>query len=146
MKRFSTILKYLSDQKRYVFLYFVFNLLSVLFSLVSLTMLVPFLQLLFGNEKIVEKVPQLSFSASSVLDYIKYILGILIRDHGPVYALGAICIIIIFSIFLKNLFLYFSYRVLGPLRNRVLNRLRSDLYTKIWNFRLDFLQNSAKET
>ncbi len=55
MKRFSTILKYLSDQKGYVALYFILNLLSVLFSLVSLTMLVPFLQLLFGNEKLLIK-------------------------------------------------------------------------------------------
>ena len=107
MKRFSTILKYLSDQKRYVALYFILNLLSVLFSLVSLTMLVPFLQLLFGNEKMIEHMPRVTFSASSVLDYIKYILGILIREHDKVYALGAICFIIISSIFLKNLFLYF---------------------------------------
>ncbi len=49
--------------------------------------------------------PALSFSASSVLDYIKYQLGILIRDHGAAYALGAICIIIILSIFFKNFFL-----------------------------------------
>src|SRR5580765_5973970 len=122
MKRFSTILKYLSDQKRYVVLYFVVNLLSVLFSLVSLTMLVPFLQLLFGKEKMVEQMPKLTFSASSVLEYIKYILGILIREHGPAYALGAICVIIILSIFFKNFFLYLSYGFMGPMGSRVLAR------------------------
>ncbi len=144
MKRFSTILKYLSDQKGSVALYFVLNLLSVLFSLVSLTMLVPFLQLLFGKEKMVEHMPRVTFSASSVLDYIKYILGILIRDHGPIYALGAICIIIIFSIFLKNLFLYLSLRILGPLRNKVLNRLRSDLFAKILDLPLGFFTEQRK--
>src|SRR5450432_1763976 len=131
MKRFSTILKYLSDQKGKIVMYFIFNLLSVLFSLVSLTMLVPFLQLLFGKEKMVEKAPALNFSASNVLDNIKYILGILIRDHGPAYALAAICIIIILSVFFKNLFLYLSFRVLVPMRNRVLTRIRDDLYGKI---------------
>src|ERR1700676_1536373 len=144
MKRFSTILKYLSDQKGYVVLYFILNLLSVLFSLVSLTMLVPFLQLLFGKEKIVEQMPHLAFSLSSVLDYIKYVLGILIRVHGPVYALGAICIIIILSIFLKNLFLYLSLRILGPMRNRVLNRLRSDLFAKILDLPLGFFTEQRK--
>jgi len=144
MKRFSTILKYLSDQKGYVALYFVFNLLSVLFSLVSLTMLVPFLQLLFGKEKMVDRMPHVTFSASSVLDYIKYILGILIRDHGPIYALGAICVIIISSIFLKNLFLYLSLRILGPMRNRVLNRLRSDLFAKILDLPLGFFTEQRK--
>ena len=144
MKRFSTILKYLSDQKGYVALYFIFNLLSVLFSLVSLTMLVPFLQLLFGKEKMVEQMPRVTFSASSVLDYIKYILGILIRKHGPIYALGAICVIIISSIFLKNLFLYLSLRILGPMRNRVLNRLRSDLFAKILDLPLGFFTEQRK--
>jgi subfamily B ATP-binding cassette protein MsbA len=144
MKRFSTILKYLSDQKRYVVLYFVVNLLSVLFSLVSLTMLVPFLQLLFGKEKMVEKMPSLSFSASSVLEYIKYQLGILIREHGSGYALGAICVIIIVSIFFKNFFLYLSYRIMGPMRNRVLSRLRADLYSKILELPLGFFTEQRK--
>jgi ATP-binding cassette, subfamily B, bacterial MsbA len=144
MKRFSTILKYLKDQKSYIVLYFLVNLLSILFSLVSLTMLVPFLQLLFGKEKIADKAPALTFSASSVLDNIKYILGILIRDHGPAYALAAICIIIISSIFFKNFFLYLSYRILGPLRNRVLTRLRADLFEKILDLPLGFFTEQRK--
>ena len=131
-------------RKRYVVLYFVVNLLSVLFSLVSLTMLVPFLQLLFGKEKMVEKMPSLSFSASSVLEYIKYHLGILIREHGPAYALGAICVIIILSIFFKNFFLYLSYRIMGPMRNRVLTRLRADLYSKILELPLGFFTEQRK--
>jgi ATP-binding cassette, subfamily B, bacterial MsbA len=144
MKRFSTILKYLSDQKGKIALYFIFNLLSVLFSLVSLTMLVPFLQLLFGKEKRVSMMPHLSFSASSVLDSIKYILGLLIDQHGPSYALGAICGIIIVSIFLKNLFYYLGYRVLAPMRNGVLTRIRADLYSKILILPLGFFTEQRK--
>jgi subfamily B ATP-binding cassette protein MsbA len=144
MKRFSTILKYLSDQKGKIALYFIFNLLSVLFSLVSLTMLVPFLQLLFGKEKRVLEMPHIGFSASSVLDSIKYILGLLIDQHGPSYALGAICGIIIVSIFLKNLFYYLGYRVLAPMRNGVLTRIRADLYSKILILPLGFFTEQRK--
>jgi ATP-binding cassette, subfamily B, bacterial MsbA len=144
MKRFSTILKYLKNQKGKIALYFVFNLLSVLFSLVSLTMLVPFLQLLFGKEKRVEALPQLTFSASSLLDTIKYALGILIDQHGPSYALAAICVIIIISIFLKNLFYYLGYRVLAPMRNSVLTRLRADLFSKILFLPLGFFTEQRK--
>jgi subfamily B ATP-binding cassette protein MsbA len=144
MKRFSTILKYLSDQKGSIVLYFVCNLLSILFSLVSLTMLVPFLSLLFGKEKMVTQRPALAFSASSILDYIKYVLGILIREYGAVYALGAICTIIILSIFLKNMFLYLSIRVLAPMRSRVLSRIRADLYTKVLDLPLGFFTEQRK--
>src|SRR5919199_767127 len=45
--------------------------------------------------------------------------------------LGLICILIIVFILLKNLFLYLSFYVLNPLKNKVVNRLRSDLYDKI---------------
>ncbi|HVY73214.1 MAG TPA: ABC transporter ATP-binding protein [Puia sp.] len=144
MKRFSTILKHLRDQKGYILLYFTFNLLSVLFSLVSIGMLVPFMQLLFGKEKTADRAPELTFSATSLLNYIKYILGVLIREHGPGYALGAICIIIIVSIFLKNMFLYLAARVLQPMRNRVLTRLRADLYSKILVLPLGFFTEQRK--
>jgi ATP-binding cassette, subfamily B, bacterial MsbA len=144
MKRFSTILKYLKDQKAKVALYFVFNLLSVLFSLVSLTMLVPFLQLLFGKEKRVDVMPHLTFSASSLLDSIKYLLGVLIDQHGATYALGAICGIIIISVFLKNFFYYLGYRVLAPMRNGVLTRIRADLYSKILILPLGFFTEQRK--
>src|SRR5271170_6010850 len=108
MKSFSTILKYLSDQKQNIFLYFAFNLLSILFSLLSLAMLAPFLQLLFGKEQFLASAPVLRFSASSITVYLKYMLGLLIQHHDKVYALAAICVVVIFSIFLKNIFLYWS--------------------------------------
>ena len=88
--------------------------------------------------------PQLSFSASSVLDTIKYILGLLIEEHGPSYALAAICVIIIISIFLKNLFYYLGYRVLAPMRNGVLTRIRADLYSKILVLPLGFFTEQRK--
>jgi ATP-binding cassette, subfamily B, bacterial MsbA len=144
MKRFSTILKYLKDQKQNIFLYFVFNLLSILFSLLSLAMLAPFLQLLFGKEQLLDKPPTVTFSASSVTGYLKYVLGLLIREHNKVYALAAICVIVILSIFLKNIFLYFSYRVLAPLRNYVMTRLRADLFSKLLELPIGFFTEQRK--
>ena len=144
MKRFATILNYLRDQKRYIFLYFITNLLSILFSLISLTMLIPFLNILFKPEKIIHQKPILTFSAKSALDYLNYVLGILINDYGPVYALAAICVIIIVSVFLKNLFLYLSIRVLAPMRSRVLNRIRADLYSKVLELPLGFFTEQRK--
>ena len=120
MKKFSRILKYLSHKKGNIALYFLFNLLSILFSLASLAMLAPFLQLLFAKEKLVEVAPTFEWSASGIMQTMKYQLSQLINEHGHVYALAAICITIIISIFLKNAFLYMAYRVLAPMRNYVM--------------------------
>ena|SRR5688572_21713978 len=132
MKRFSTILGYLKDKKGNIALYVLFNLLSIIFSLVSLAMLAPFLQLLFGldNAKFTEE-PELHFSANSVLQYLKYTIVTLIDAEGRVYALGFICIVLTVAILFKNFFLYLSYRVLAPMRNHVMTKLRADLYSKI---------------
>lgn len=144
MKRFSTILKYLSDQKSNIGLYILFNLLSVIFSLFSLAMLAPFLQLLFGKEKLVDVEPVFSFSASGMLNSFKYYLSTLIREHNEIYALGAICIFIIISIFFKNVFIYLSYRILAPMRNRVMRRLRDDLYSKILDLPIGYFTEQRK--
>lgn len=144
MKRFSTILRYLRDQKGNIVLYFLFNLLSIVFSLVSLAMLGPFLQLLFGKEKLLAAKPAFSFSASGILEYLKYILSTLIKQHNEVYALAAICVIIIISIFLKNAFLYLSYRTLIPMRNHVMTRLRADLYSKLLDLPISFFTEQRK--
>ena len=144
MKRFSTVLKYLRDQKGNVALYVLCNLLSMVFSLVSLAMLVPFLQLLFGKEKLVNVASDFSFSADGIMNYLKFFLSKLIREHNAVYALGAICVIIILGIFFKNLFIYLSFRVLAPMRNRVMKRLRADLYSKILELPIGYFTEQRK--
>ncbi len=144
MKRFSIILRYLSDQKGKIAVYVLFNLLSVIFSLVSLPCFAPFLQLLFNKEALVDVQPEFSFSASGILNYLKYYLSTLIREHSQIYALGAICILIIISVFFKNIFIYLSYRVLAPIRNRIMKRLRADLYTKILDLPIGYFTEQRK--
>ncbi|MFW2477039.1 MAG: ABC transporter ATP-binding protein [Sediminibacterium sp.] len=144
MKRFSRILFYLRNQKRNIVLYLFFNLFSILFSLVSLAMLAPFLQLLFNKENLVNVEPNFTLSANGVLIYFKYFLSQLIIKYGEIYALATICGIIIVSVFLKNLFTYLSFRVLAPMRNYVMTKLRADLYGKILELPIGFFTEQRK--
>ncbi|OYZ53490.1 MAG: antibiotic ABC transporter ATP-binding protein, partial [Sphingobacteriia bacterium 24-36-13] len=146
-KRFERILFYLRSQRKNIVLYVVFNLLSIVFSLISLVMLAPFLGLLFAKEKLITSKPTLSFTtdgADAILAHLKYYLSLLIQEKGEVYALGAICIIIIISIFFKNAFTYLSFRVLAPMRNYVMTKLRSDLYAKILQLPIGFFTEQKK--
>lgn len=144
MKRFSRILFYLKSQKRNIALYVTFILLSIIFSIVSLTMLAPFLQLLFNIDKLVTVKPIWHFSAAGILTYMKYYLSYLIVHYGKESALAAICVVIIISIALKNLFVYLSYRVLSPMRNYVMTKLRADLYGKILELPIGFFTEQKK--
>jgi subfamily B ATP-binding cassette protein MsbA len=147
MKRFDRILFYLRSQRKNIVLYVLFNLLSIAFSLISLVMLAPFLGLLFAKEKLITTKPTLRFpqdGADAVLAHLKYYLSVLIQEQGEVYALGAICIVIIVAIFFKNAFTYLSFRVLAPMRNYVMTKLRSDLYAKILQLPIGFFTEQKK--
>ncbi|GAB2665600.1 ABC transporter ATP-binding protein [Flavihumibacter cheonanensis] len=144
MKKFSLVFKYLAEKKANIALYFLFNLLSIVFSLVSLAMLAPFLQLLFGLEKLMIEKPVFEWTASSVLDQLKYQLSELINQNGPVAALAAICITVIVSIFFKNLFLYLGLRMLTPMRNHVMTKLRGELYSKILSLPIGYFTEQRK--
>jgi len=110
-------------------------------------MLAPFLQLLFGTEKLITAMPVASdagLSAGTILNYLKYFISRIIIEEGTVYALGAICGIIITAIFFKNLFTYLSFRVLAPMRNYVMTTLRSDLYKKLLDLPIGYFTEQRK--
>jgi len=64
--------------------------------------------------------------------------------RGKAGTLGWICIFIIISIFLKNLFLYLAYRILNPLKNKIVNRLRDELYEKILHLPIGYFTEKKK--
>lgn len=145
MKRFSRIFFYLRNQKGKIVSYLIFNLLSIVFSLISLAMLAPFFSLLFSNkEKLLTVRPAFTFNSDGVTAQLKYGLSYLILHYGYPQALLAVCATIILSILLKNLFLYLSYRMLIPLRNRVMTNFREDLYDKILVLPVSYFTDQRK--
>jgi subfamily B ATP-binding cassette protein MsbA len=145
MKRFATILFYLKDQKGKLGLYLLFNLLSILFSLISLGMLGPFLQLLFGlNKEEVVKPVFTTWSSLNIMAYLKYYLNELINTYGKPEALAIICITVILSVLLKNLFLYLTYRIMIPIRNNIMAKFRADMYSKILQLPVSYFTEQRK--
>lgn len=110
MKSLRVIYKYISKYPALVAFYFTLNLLSAVFSLISLALLAPFLSLIFGiqeNNKLLGS----RFSIGNITDnFYAYLSDLLATDAGKVKALGFICIILLTAILLKNIFLYLSMK------------------------------------
>ncbi|MCZ2459604.1 MAG: ABC transporter ATP-binding protein/permease [Chitinophagales bacterium] len=144
MKKYSRVFKYLNGYKRRIGLYFLCIFLSVIFSIVSVGMLMPFLDLIFkGNTGASELVkstsnPVLKFVRDMLLDMIGS------SSNGKLKALAIICILILIFIFLKNLFLYFSFYVLNPVKNEISNKLRAELYEKILKLPIGYFTEKRK--
>ena len=130
MKKFFRIISYIKEYKAQMAWYSLFITLSIVFSLFSLGMLTPFLDLIFGKSSL-SSLPVNAINASSIKDVIYGFLQNNIAKYGKSYALGWICLFIIVSIFLKNLFLYLSYYFLAPIRNEVTRKYSKLLYNKI---------------
>lgn len=107
----------------------------------------PFLELIFyGNSGALGMMGE---SNNAALNYIREFLLNNIGDgktdfDSKVRILGLICVIIIVSIFFKNLFLYLSSYVLNPLKNKVVNRIRTELYDKILHLPIGYFTEKKK--
>lgn len=139
MKQYSRIFGYISGYKGKISLYFLFTLLSIVFSIVSMGMLMPFLQLIFTGEGMVNKTNNVIIQ--SINDFLGTTLN---QPNGKEKTLGLICLLIITFIILKNIFLYLSYVVLNPLKNKVVNHLREDLYDKILKLPIGYFNEKRK--
>jgi len=148
MKNYSRIFGYLGQYKGSIFLYFLFIILSVAFSIVSVGMLMPFLELIFNGDNST----MAGLMKETQNPVIRFTRDILLRSidsstdrlHGLLKTLGFICVIIIVSIFLKNLFLYLSFYILNPMKNSIVNKLRSELYHKILHLPIGYFTERRK--
>ncbi|GAA4302472.1 ABC transporter ATP-binding protein [Compostibacter hankyongensis] len=144
MKSLFPVFRYLRRHTRAILLYFVFNLLSILFSLVSLAMLIPFLQLIFGETDLVYTRPAFVLNASALLDTFNYYLSGIIIRQGRIQALGFVCITVVIAILLKNLFLYLASYINSPIRNAVINDMRTDLFNKVVRLPIGYFSEERK--
>ena len=145
MRKYSLFFKYLTFYKKGILKYFGCVLLSVIFSVFSIALLFPFLEIIFNNDNVVVAKPTaIAFSSATILQTLRYEVANIISTHGKMYALGFVCIFIIVTILLKNLFLYLSFYVMSPIRNGIVLRLRKDLYDKIIKLPIGYFTEQKK--
>ena len=140
MKKYSRVFGYLGQYRPSIAWYFITILLSIVFSILSIGMLLPFMQLIFG----VQQEGIVKVSSNPVVRFVSEQLNNLINSGSVYHALGIVCILIILSIFLKNLFLYLSYRAMGPVKNKIVNHLRVDMYNKILQLPIGYFTQQRK--
>ncbi|CAI8356930.1 MAG: Lipid A export ATP-binding/permease protein MsbA [Cryomorphaceae bacterium] len=121
-----------------------FNVLSVLFSLFSLTMVVPFLGILFETQEKVYNPPPLSLNATALKENFYAIISSIVDEKGKVEALFFICILVLVTFFFRNLFRYLSLYFLTPVRNGVVHDMRMDLHKKVISLPLPFFTEKRK--
>ena len=150
MKKYSRIFSYLSQYKSRLSLYLLCIVLSIVFSIVSLGMLMPFLELIFNGDTASGTPSLLSGSSNPAISFIRKLLLTSIESgggfstEGKLKTLLYICILLIIFILLKNVFIYLASYALTPVKNRIVNNMRTELYNKVLQLPIGYFTERRK--
>ncbi len=144
MRSLATIFQYIKRYPALVSLYFFFNILSAIFSIVSLVMLAPFLQVIFKVTNSFNNQITSRFAIGPIGTFYDWLTQLINTPDGKAKALAAICIVVVIAITLKNIFAYLALYVLNPIRNSIINDMRSDMFHKILNLPIGYFSEQRK--
>lgn len=129
-----------------------FNILFAFFSLFSIVLVKPFLDLLFPEKngaetylQILDKgEPAFRLSSEWVMEFFNFHLAGLIVHDGKMKALLWVCIGVVLLTVVKNISRYLAMFVIAPIRNGVVRDLRKKLIEKTMELPLSYFSNEKK--
>lgn len=150
MKGLGKVLSYLKGYKKYAIINVIANTLSILFGVFSISMLIPFLYVLFPSKDNLDKQvvftekPAFHLSGAWLSDVSKYYMQTLSNEYGIQYVLILLCLFFVTIMFLKNAFRYLAAYNMAPIRNGVIKDLRNEIYDKILILPLSYYSAERK--
>jgi subfamily B ATP-binding cassette protein MsbA len=128
----------------------VFNLLFVIFSLLSIVLFVPFLQVIFPSEDTELVLTKPTFEGGGIEGYFDYVSTYFdyfmstMAQEDPKYALLFVCISVVISFFLKGLFRYLAIYHQSQLRMAVVRDYRDKIFEKSMRLPVSFFTEEKK--
>jgi ATP-binding cassette, subfamily B, bacterial MsbA len=144
MNKARLLLKYIEPYKWSAARNIFYNILSAIFALVSYTLVIPFLKILFNR---VETVPDPGRFQLN-MDYLgaagKYYLYAFIDKHGEIGALMLVCLIVVIASLFKNGFIFIANNSMAYIRACTVRDLRKKMYNKVLRLPLSFFTDARK--
>ncbi|MCW2258827.1 MULTISPECIES: ABC transporter ATP-binding protein [Sphingobacterium] len=144
MKTYFRLLSFAKPIEKYAIPYIIFTLITVVFSTLNLAMLAPLLNTLFLKEEPAIQMVLVKPDGYNPLDYFNYYSNFANQEFGPYKALQYVCIAIIFSVFISNLFRYLSQRIMENLRIHTLLNLRKAVFDNVMDLHLGYFNSQRK--
>lgn len=143
-RNFRRILHYVKPYWFSILMNIVFNILAIVFSLFSFSMIVPFLNLLFNPDNLTTIKPEFALDTDSLLAMLDYYVSYIIILKGQAAALVFICLLLVIAFFLRNITTYFALYFMVGARAGTIKDIRNDLYKKIMILPLSFYSKHKK--
>ncbi|MDG1276884.1 MAG: ABC transporter ATP-binding protein [Algoriphagus sp.] len=149
MNTYLRILSYAKPYGRFVPVYIIYALLSIIFGLLNFTLLKPLFDVIFEQvdpstlSKYASK-PEFSLSIDYFSHLFNYNFLEVAEEYGKKGTLFYVCIIIVLSVFLANLFTYLSGVVLAKVRAVVIKKMRMDIFGQVSKLHIGYFSNERK--
>lgn len=137
---FWRLMSRIKGYKSQVILSITSNILMAIFTVVSIPMIVPFLNILFSKEAKVVPKP----TDNDLPNHIEYFISQLIIENGSKKALLMVIGLILLVFFFKNLFRYLAMFFMAPVRNGIIYDLRKQIFDKYIDLPLSFYSQEKK--
>jgi len=140
-------MRYIRPYIKYGVMNIIFNLLYVIFSLFSISILMPVLGILFNTQEKVYDEPVytgIGSLAKFLSQSLNYFITQQMDAHGALHVLMIISIAGAVMFFFKNLFRYLAVYVLAYLRTGIIKDLRNDIHKKVLNLNISFFSDKRK--
>ncbi len=147
MTTYLRLLEFTKSEIWRVPIYVLLIILHTIFRVLNFTALIPVLQLLFDTSseiRDVEKLPVFSLSDEFLIETFYYYFGNIIIEEGRLQALYFICIILLCTVFLSNIFQYLAALVQARIRINSVSNLRNAVFNKLTSLSLGFFTSSRK--
>ena len=144
MNSIKTLLSFVKPFKWQVFKNIFYNIISAFFALFVITLLGPFLRILFNDTSNVPDMASITFSLKSIGKLGDIFLINFMQEHGKLQALLLVCIIVVVASFLKNMFIFLASNAMAFLRAGTVRNLRAQMYDKILKLPLSYLSDARK--
>lgn len=145
MKSIARIFTYLKPYRGGAFFNILFNILTALFSILSMVLLKPFLDILFPQDN-PAPLPSSGDKGwmNELVSNFNQILVDYIAANGKPAGLFLVCGILVGCFFGKNLFRYLSLFVMAPVRNGIERDLRQAVFDKLLSLPLSYFSEERK--
>ncbi len=143
MKTYFRLLSFAKPIEKFAIPYIICTIFSVIFSTLNFVLLAPLLKVIFNveppNPHLVK--PDNWFN---ILGNFNYYANMANLQYGALNTLKFVCLVIVVSVLLGNIFRYLSQRIMENLRIHTLLNLRKAVFNNVMDLHMGYFSNERK--
>jgi subfamily B ATP-binding cassette protein MsbA len=143
-KNIKSLLAYVYPFKWQIFKNIIYNILSAVFALFVLTLVEPFLKILFNETGAAGDISAININLSTIGKIRDVFLANFITDHGKINTLLLVSFVVVAASLFKNGFIFLSNNAMAYLRAGTVRNLRKQMYDKILRLPLSYFSDARK--